>query len=242
MVDHAPSPRPASPDGLAAQLLLLAVGERARFTTAGDVRPLVAAATLADDVLTGRPLGSVVPGPDRLHAHLRGPEAEAAFQAAAAALVRAGRLRPHAHRVLGLFPREGFAVTDPGARAHVTQHVTAALVPGRHVATRDAVLAALASVSGLARPLVPLRSRDERDAMRAHVNALADRMGADQRGADLVEVVRGLRRAYRRKDADDTAVVFVPGSDRDGFGDRGGDGSADGGGDGGDGGGGGGGE
>lgn len=78
--------------------------------------------------------------------------------------------------------------------------------------------------------------------MRTHVNSLAERMGPDERGADLVEVVRGLRRAYRRRDADDATVVFVPGSDTDGFGDRGGDGSTDGSGDGGDGGGGGGGE
>lgn len=239
MADHAPAARPVSPDGLAAQLLLLAVGDRARFTTTGDVRPLVAAATLADEVLAGRPLVTVVAGPDQLQDHLRGPEAEAALQATAAALVRAGRLRPHAHRVLGLFPRQGFAVTDPAARTHVTQHVVAALVPGRHVVPRDAVLAALASVSGLARPLVPLRSRAERWAMREHVNSLAGLMGTDQRGADLVEVVRGLRRAYGRTAADDAVVVFVPDSDRDGFGDQGGHGSGGGGGDGGDGGGGG---
>ncbi|WP_380166764.1 GPP34 family phosphoprotein [Jannaschia sp. R86511] len=235
MTDPVRPARPAPRDRLDAQLLLLAVGDRARFTTRGDVRTLVAAAAVAEQVLAGRALAEVLdltaaPVQD----HLRPPATQQALDTAARVLVEAGRIEPRTHKVLGLFARNGFAVTDPAARAQVEQHLAAALVPDRYVPTRDAALAALASVGGLARQHVRPRSRAERDALRAHLNGLAPVLGPD-----LLQVVRGLRRAYARTGSDDPGVLVVPGSDRDGFGDQGGQGSADGGGDGGDGGGGG---
>lgn len=230
---HDPAGPAPGPDGLAASLLLLAVTDRAGYATRGQVRLLVSAGAAADRVLRRGPAAAGGSSPS-LATQLE-QDAPATFEATAGALVAAGVLAPHTHRVLGLFPRHGHVVTDEVARSRAEQRLLGALVPGGRAPTEDGVLAAMASVAGLARRRVTLCTKAERDAFREHVNSLAAGMGPE-----LVAVVRAMRQAYGRSGAGDSGVVFVPASDGDGYGDRGGDGGGGAGGDGGDGGGGGG--
>ncbi|WP_336922929.1 GPP34 family phosphoprotein [Aquipuribacter sp. SD81] len=220
---------------VAGDLLLLAVGSRARYTTRGPVRLPVAAACLVDDVLSGGRLpAEEVTGLARV-VERRAP---AAFEVTAAGLVAGGVLEPHRHLVLGLVPRHGHVVTDSRRRRAAEERLLRALAPagpgGSRPAPADAALAALASVAGLSRRVVDLPDQRARRALATHLNSLPAAMGPD-----ATRVVLALRRALGRLGGDDAGVpVLVPAEDRDGFGDRGGAGDGSGDGDGGDGGGG----
>ena len=213
---------------LAADVLLLATGHKARFTTKGAVEPVLAGALLCGEVLGGARLSRLPPGRHRrreIRAVLAA-RARVARHEVAGPLVSAGVLVPLEHRVLGFVVRRGFAVLDGSAQAVAeTRLRTVLLTP-----TADPGLGALAvlcAVSGIAATVVPPpRDRRSRRALAAHLNGLRAVVGPD-----LAEVLTATRDAYRRQHRSDGS--FVPDSGRDPYGDSGGDGGDGGGGDGG---------
>ena len=227
-------PPVGTPGSVAADLLLLSVGHRSSWLTRGPVHVVVAAGVVVDELLAGRPLQGI--GPDRagVAAHL-GAGGLRRHGDVVAALVAAGAVAPLRTRIWGLFPRVGLQVLQPWAVERARARLAAALRPGVRPAPTDAALAALAAVGGLARAHEPVAT-DERQMMREHLNSLAAATGPE-----VAEVVMALRRLLGRGgDSGDGIVLFVPGSDNDGYGDGGGSGDSsggDGGGDGGDGGG-----
>lgn len=225
----------ATTPSLAADLLLLSVGERASFTTRGPVAHAVAAGALADELLAGRPLAEVAPD-RRTLAQVLDRRGAHDVELTSSRLVAAGALVPHRHKVLRVFPRHGYAVVGWGARRQAERRLLAALQPTEPASVQDAALAAIAAAAGLARAHLPLATAADRALLAAHLNRLSAVLGPD-----LTEVVHALRAVYRREDSGDGVVLFVPVSDGEGYGDSGGAGDSSGGSsDGGDGGGGGG--
>jgi hypothetical protein len=203
---------------VADSLLLLAVGEHATWLTRGPVGAVVAAGGLADDVLAGGEL--LTTDVADLAGRIR-TESASRLAATQERLAAQGVVAADSHRVLGLFPRRGLRVVDHGARDRVRDRVVGGLRPGTAPEPATAVLCALASVAGLARHHIGL-GREQKAAYAAHVNSLAEVMGPG-----LALVVAALRRELRRTDSDGgtVPVVFVPGGDPDGYGDRGGAGN-----------------
>ncbi|WP_340292581.1 hypothetical protein, partial [Aquipuribacter hungaricus] len=106
---HRQQPPPAA--RVAADLLLLAVGERSTWLTRGPASLLLAAGSVADDLLAGVPLGTLAADRSRLAAHLHAsaPDREAGVTARSAA---AGEVAPLRTLVWGLFPRDGWQVQE----------------------------------------------------------------------------------------------------------------------------------
>jgi uncharacterized membrane protein YgcG len=216
---------------LAGDVLLLATGARARWTTKGRVETVLAGALLCTEVLHGARLSWLPPGRPRRKELRRLVERRAltARDEVAGPLVAAGVLAPLEHRLLGVVVRRGFAVLDRRSWADAEGRLrTALLTPHRDPGL--ASLAVLCAVSGIAGSLLPPPTdRRSKRALAAYLNGLRTVVGPE-----LAEVLTATRDAYRRQHRD--ADSFVADSGRDPYGDSGGDG---GGGDGGDGGGGG---
>jgi uncharacterized membrane protein YgcG len=147
-----------------------------------------------------------------------------------------GAITPAEHRVLGLFPRHGYAVLDRRARDAAVHRLQDALRVGAPAGPGEAALAVLAAVAGIARSVVPA------PADRAGRRAVADHLDRLQwvAGDPVAEIVATTRRVLGRRGASGQDG-FVPFVAHDPYGDSGGDGGGGDGG-GGDGGGGGGGD
>ncbi len=216
---------------LAGDVLLLAVGERGRWRSRGDVGTVLAGALLCEGVLAGQGLSDATPAPRERHRRfVRLVQLRARGSAEEVAARLGPAVAPVEHRVLGLFPRRGYEVVDAPALQGAARRLEAALAPGSRPAAEDACLAVLCAVSGIARSYAPLPGPDAERATAEHLNALAGAVGAP-----AAEVLRATRAAYRRRGRADDGVVPLHG----GYGDEGGVGSgaSDGGGGGGDGGG-----
>ncbi len=213
---------------LAGDVLLLAVGDKARLGTRGGVEPVLAGALVGADALAGRTPSRLPPGPQRrkeVRAVLA-TRTQVALREVADPLVAAGVLGPAEHTLLGFVLRRGFTVVDRRARVDAENRLRAGLL----TPTRDphlAVLAVLCAVSGIASSVLPAPTeRQARRAVAAHLNGLRAVVGPE-----VAEVLVATRDAYRRQHRD--GGTFVPDSGRDPYGDSGGDGGGGGGGDGG---------
>ena len=218
---------------LPGDVLLLAVGDRAGYRTRGAVETVLGGALLCDAVLADRAplLGAKGKQRRKELERLVLDRGSTAVDEVGGLLCAAGVLAPLEHRVLGLFPRRGFAVRDASARQEAEQRLLSALSPGGRPDAGTAALAVLCAVSGIARSVAPPPSgRTERRALAAHLNGLVTVVGPG-----VAEILVATRDAYRRNGSSD---VFVPLTGDDGYGDSGGDGGGGGGGDGGGGGGG----
>ncbi len=227
------------PASLTSDLLLLALDDRARYRTRGAPGVPLAAAELVEWVLAGRPVPALVHDPAespgrrrrRLEALLRA-ERGPALDRVAGRLEHERAITPAEHRVLGLFPRRGYAVVDWRAREAAVRRLQDALRVGVLPGRGEAALAVLAAVAGIARSVAPAPSD------RAGRRALADHLQRMQwlAGEPVAEVVATARRVLGRSgEPQDGLVPFVA---HDPYADSGGDGGGWGDGGGGDGGGG----
>lgn len=218
------------PPTLPSDVLLLAVGDRAAFRTAGAVETVLGGALLCDAVLADRPPLLAGQGKQRRKEleRLVVDRGATAVDEIGGLLCAGGVLAPLEHRVLGLFPRRGFAVLDTTARWEAEQRLLAAMTPGARPDPGTAALAVLCAVSGIARSVAPPPSRRaDRRVLAAHLNGLEAVVGPG-----VAEILLATRAAYRRSGSGDG---FVPVNGSDGYGDSGGDGGGgDGGGGGGD--------
>jgi len=222
---------------LSADVLLLAVGDKARYRTRGGPGTVVAGAVVCEQVLAGTPVTRFAPDRFGLVDVIR-ERAPQAVDEVAAPLSTAGILSPYVHKVMGLFPRHGYRVLDDSARIRAEQRLHAGLAPGARPDRHEAALALLCAMSGIARAVAGSPSgRGEAGLLAAHLNSLAPVVGPD-----ACEVLLAVRQAYGRRGSGDGA--FVPDGDgrggrgSDGYGDSGGSGDGGGGDGGGDGGGG----
>ncbi|WP_432494309.1 GPP34 family phosphoprotein [Kineococcus gypseus] len=230
----------ADPGALPARVLLVALGERARYRTRGPVDLVLAGALLCEEAAQGRvppPSTGRPGGPPAAVAHQRLLELRAAtaFAEVTGPLLAAGVVEPCEHRVLRLFTRRGLRAVDGASAARERDAVLAALRPGARPAPRDAVLALLCAVSGVASSLAPPPvQRAARAELAAHLNDLHLLLAPR-----VAEVVRATRDAHRARRGDGPGGAdLVPADGGDGYGDGGGgDAGGGGGGDGGGGGG-----
>lgn len=211
--------------------MLLAVGDKARYRTRGSVGPVLAGALLCHEVLQRATAAPSAPDRGQLVALVDSRAATAPAEVGGA-LSAQGALTPYEHKVLGLFPRRGYAVLDAVAQMHARQRLIAGLTPGSRPDQATAALAVLCATSGLARAVLgPPPSKRARQEVAAHLNALRPVVGLE-----LTEILLAVRRVYRRRDSD--GASFVPEGGGEDYGDSGGDGGSGGGDGGGDGGGG----
>ncbi len=205
---------------LAADVLLLAVGDRATYLTKGPVAPVVAAAVFCDRILSGCP---TAPPPGVALEHVFAEGGEPYVAETAETLRRVGLLEPYEHRTLGLFARrQGHRVLRPEAREAALSRLRNGLYPEtpdrRSPPDRGtAALAVLCGTSGIARSVVgtprPLLT-----------GLIADRLNGFPAllGEEMTEVLHAARRAYDRAEIDPAHPSFVPYGKFDGFGDAGG--------------------
>ena len=128
---------------------------RSRWLTRGPVRLVVGAGSVVDELLAGRPLGTV--GADRVAvaAHLVAT-GQARTDDVTAALVAAGLVAPLRTKVWGLFPRDGLQRRAAvGRRSGPGRAWPRRCGPARCRRRPTPALAALAGVGGLARVHVP---------------------------------------------------------------------------------------
>ena len=144
--------------GLADDVLLLAVDDGARYRTRGSVGIVLSGALLAEAVFAGAPdpLG-VVAGARRRRrlAGLVVQHADDSLGHVASRLRAAGAIAPVTSKVLGVFPRHGYALLDGAPAWHAAQRLRSALTPGATPDPATATLAVLCAVSGIARSVAP---------------------------------------------------------------------------------------
>lgn len=210
---------------LSSDVLLLALGERANYLTNGPVQPVLAGALLCEELLAGRPLPPMAAArtyQGQLLAEL--PRlGRVALSRAAEPLLHDGTIQPYTYRLLKVFSRDGFRVTDRAALLAARQRLQSALTPGPDPTPAHAVLGQLCALSGIAvQVLTPPADRRTRAAYAQRLNQLAHLAGPQ-----IGEVLLATRRLYAHERVDS---VFVPVDGSTTYGDGGHHGAHDGGG------------